>query len=241
MASSWKKAMGLRESFIACNIITLLGIFLRQHKIGALTGEQGPMRLEPRLVRMPDIAFFRREKLPNQQIPTDPIPTLTPDLAVEVLSEGNTRGEMVRKRREFFLAGTELAVDGGSGTGGTVTVFTAPDQSTVFTEEDTLDGGKVLPGLVLPVKEIFEDVPVVARKPRKKKPSASPRKRRMATPPDKSTRCGCLLKPRGGNPWACPYSHHRNISSPPPPTFPLFPIFSLHACAICTICVQIAR
>ena len=37
----------------------------------------------------------------------------------------------------------------------TVTVYTDPDKHTVFTESDTLDGGKILPGLPLPVQRIF--------------------------------------------------------------------------------------
>jgi Uma2 family endonuclease len=36
------------------------------------------------------------------------IPDLAPDLAVEVLSEGNTKAEMVRKVREYFEAGVRL-------------------------------------------------------------------------------------------------------------------------------------
>jgi len=38
----------------------------------------------------------------------------------------------------------------------TVTVYTAPDQFAVLDESQTLDGGEVLPGLVLPLHELFE-------------------------------------------------------------------------------------
>jgi Uma2 family endonuclease len=74
-----------------------------------------------------------------------------------VLSEGNTPGEMERKLKDFFLAGTTLAwiVDPKQRT---VTVHTAPDDSLTLTEKDSLDGGDVLPGLRLPVKEVFARV-----------------------------------------------------------------------------------
>ena len=36
------------------------------------------------------------ERLPNRKIPTEPIPDLSPDLAVEVLSKSNTRAEIDR-------------------------------------------------------------------------------------------------------------------------------------------------
>ncbi len=35
-------------------------------------------------------------------VPGEPVPNLAPDLAVEVLSEGNTRTEMERKLKEYF-------------------------------------------------------------------------------------------------------------------------------------------
>jgi Uma2 family endonuclease len=104
------------------------------------------MRLLPGLVRLPDVSFVRWERYPNRQRPTVPIPDVVPDLAIEVLSEGNTPGEMKRKLKEYFLAGVGLVwfVDPQRRT---VEGFTAPDDSTVFTEADTLDGGDVLPGL----------------------------------------------------------------------------------------------
>ena len=49
------------------------------------------------LVRIPDVSFFCWDKLPGRVLPSRPIPDLFPDLAVEVLSEKNTREEMERK------------------------------------------------------------------------------------------------------------------------------------------------
>ena len=40
----------------------------------------------------------------------------------------------------------------------TVAVFTAPDQSTVLAEAQTLDGGTVLPGFTLPLRELFAEL-----------------------------------------------------------------------------------
>jgi Uma2 family endonuclease len=125
----------------------------------------------PHLVRIPDLSFVRWEKLPNHAIPREPIPDLAPDLAVEVLSKSNTSGEMKRKLREYFEAGVVLVwfVDPVKRT---VEVFTAPKQSEVLTEADTLDGGDVLPGLALPVKRVFERLPPESEPA---KPAKSPR------------------------------------------------------------------
>jgi hypothetical protein len=73
----------------------------------------------------------------------------------EVLSESNT--EAVRKRwmEEYFTAGVRLVwyLDPEPLTVG---VYTSLTEVHLLTEEDTLDGGEVLPGFQLPVRERFE-------------------------------------------------------------------------------------
>jgi Uma2 family endonuclease len=87
---------------------------------------------------------------------------------VEVLSKGNTRQEMARKLKEYFLAGVLLVwyVDPKRRT---VTVYTAPDQSVVRSEEETLDGGDVIPGFKLPLRKLFAQVPRTPGKGAKKR------------------------------------------------------------------------
>jgi Uma2 family endonuclease len=165
-----EKILGYREANLAGWIIRLLGHFLDTNDLGELAPGDGPLRLLAGLVRLPDVSFIRREKLPGGQLPEEPIPNLVPDLAVEVLSEGNTPGEMRVKLKEYFLAGTTLVwlVDPRRRT---VVVHTSPEESQTLTEADTLDGGTVLPGLSLPVRRIFERLPATpARRTRKKKP-----------------------------------------------------------------------
>ena len=153
-----EKIMGVLESWLACDLIKRLGNFLDQHNLGFLLGPDGALRILPRLVRIPDISFIAWKQLSVRRIPTEPIPDLAPALAVEVLSEGNTKKEMARKVREYFLAGVWLVwlVDPRMRT---VSVYTAPDQVRVLGEDDTLDGGDVLPGMVLPLREVFAEVP----------------------------------------------------------------------------------
>ena len=147
-----EKPMGYDESRLALEIGYILVGFLRQHDLGTVAGEAGMMRLLTGLVRIPDVSFVRWEHLPEEY---GPIPPLAPDLAIEVLSESNTPKEMERKLREYFEAGTQLVwyFDHRKRT---VTVYTAPDQFTVLDESQTLDGGDVLPGLVIPLRELFE-------------------------------------------------------------------------------------
>lgn len=154
-----EKVMGYLEGSLATWISFLLQSFLIDHDLGNLAGADATVRLMPDLVRIPDLSFVRWERFPVRgQIPMTPIPDLVPDLAIEVLSKGNTKEEMTRKLKEYFLTGATLVwlVDPRSRT---VRVCTAPDQSRTLAEGDTLDGGKLLPGLKLAVEQIFIRVP----------------------------------------------------------------------------------
>lgn len=152
-----EKAKGLRESLLAGAIIAALRAFVVPRKLGIVTGADGMVRLFPNLVRGPDVAFNSWESLPGRKIPPEPIPDLSPNLAVEVLSKSNTVKEMERKRREYFKAGLQLVwiVNAVSRT---VDVYTSPTQFTTRHESDTLDGGEVLPGFALSLKELFAEL-----------------------------------------------------------------------------------
>jgi Uma2 family endonuclease len=149
-----EKATGLKESALAALLIGYLIQFVRPRDLGFITAPDGALRLMPGLVRIPDVSFISWGRLPERRIPEEPIPTLAPDLAVEVLSESNTPKEMARKLREYFSVGVRLVwyVDPESRT---VEVFTAVDRSTTLDAGQTLDGGAVLPGFALPLAELF--------------------------------------------------------------------------------------
>ncbi len=121
-----------------------------------------------KLVGVPDVAFVRWEKFPQGKVATEPIPSLTPDLAVEILSVSNTAGEIRRKLKEYFLAGTSVVwlVDPIKRT---VRVYTAPDASETLEATDTLKGGSLLLGFSLPLRQLFEKLPTPIRKGSRKK------------------------------------------------------------------------
>ena len=153
-----EKIMGYEESSLACELIYYLKAFLQEHDLGNVAGADGALRLMPGLVRIPDVSFISWDRLPEQRMPTKRLPDLTPDLAVEILSEGNTAGEMDRKMRDYFFAGTRLVwyIDPQRRTG---RVYTSPDQCIELSERQTLDGGAVLPGFSLPLAQLFARLP----------------------------------------------------------------------------------
>ncbi|MBC8869909.1 MAG: Uma2 family endonuclease [Planctomycetes bacterium] len=151
-----EKTMGYLESLLAGAILEALRQFARTRNLGIVLGADGTLRILPRQVRIPDVCFIRWDRFPGGKLPQVPIPSIAPDLAVEVLSSGNTEAEMERKLREYFEAGTELVwyVDPASRS---VTVYTAPNQSTVLDADATLTGGDVLPGFTLSLRDLFAE------------------------------------------------------------------------------------
>lgn len=160
-----EKSMGAKESFLAMELGFWIRLYLRDNPLGVILGPDATLRIMPHLIRLPDLAFIASENLPGGMIPSEPVPDLVPDLAVEVLSEGNTRSEMARKRKEFFYAGTSQIwiVDPNKRT---VDVYDSPDRFVTYSEGDHLVGGDLLPGFALELRELFAKIP---RTPKKRK------------------------------------------------------------------------
>ncbi len=152
-----EKAMGFRESVLAAALIEVLRSFVRQRNLGLVTAPDGMMRLAAGLVRLPDVAFISWTRLPQRRVPTEPIPDLAPDLAVDVLSPGNTSREMARKCREYFDAGVRVIWLVELETR-TVEVHSRPENIAVLSEADTLEGGDVLVGFTLSVRALFAEL-----------------------------------------------------------------------------------
>ena len=80
---------------------------------------------------------------------------IAPDLAVEVISPGNTKAEMERKLKDYFKAGVTL-VWYVYPTTQSIHVFRSPSDVRELTGEMILGGEDVLPGFEVVVKNVFE-------------------------------------------------------------------------------------
>src|SRR5262249_35311130 len=102
-------------------------------------------------------AFTSWDRLPGRRRPTRPIPHIAPDLAVEILSPSNTSREISRKIKEYFAAGTRL-VWGADPEKRTNKDYTNPKHFRTLRVADTLDGGHVLPGFSLSIRDWFAEL-----------------------------------------------------------------------------------
>ena len=149
-----EKGMGYTESVITLALAAILRAFIIPRNLGVLSGADGMIRLFPGLLRAPDLAFAGWDRIPDGRLPKEPIPTLVPDLAIEILSQSNTDREMGRKRGEYFDSGVRLIWEADLELR-VVTVFTREGNVTILDATRTLDGGEVLPGFTLPLDGLF--------------------------------------------------------------------------------------
>jgi Uma2 family endonuclease len=152
-----EKDMASFESQVAMMIGYYLLAFLEKNDIGIVLGEAGMLRLAPGLVRIPDVSYISREQMPGRTLPKDAIANFHPDLAIEVISAGNSPGEMRRKLRDYFAAGTQLVWFIYPRTK-TAEVYTGVRQRKTLSEADSLLGEDLLPGFELSLEKLFARV-----------------------------------------------------------------------------------
>jgi Uma2 family endonuclease len=140
------------SSEIGASFLVEIGGFVKKNRLGRVTGADGDYRIAGERY-IPDVAFISKSRQPEPSHEAyNPNP---PDLAVEVLSPTNDADEMRIKVVNYLLAGTTVWVVDPINK--RVEVY-IPNQSPFIVGIDgELDGGTVLPGFKLPLRDIFPD------------------------------------------------------------------------------------
>lgn len=135
-------------------IVTLLHAFIRPRRLGKLyaDGVGFIIRRDPDTVRIPDVAFVARSRVPVSGSPKKHWP-LAPDLAVEIVSPGDRRHAVEEKTQGYLAAGTRMAWVLWPEQQ-TAVVYTQSGTRTL-TAADTLGGGDVLPEFTVSVAALF--------------------------------------------------------------------------------------
>jgi Uma2 family endonuclease len=144
-------------SMIAGLILTAINNFLSGKNLGYATPSDGGYNISDEDTFAPDVAYIsraRQAKLPKEGF--NPIP---PDLAVEVVSPSDLKNPEARihaKLNKYLAAEIPLLwyvyVDRRE-----VEIYVNGAHEKTLTLQDILDGGDVLPGFTLAVREIFPD------------------------------------------------------------------------------------
>lgn len=132
-----------------------IAVFVTQNDLGYLTGADGGFKLSETDFFTLDAAFISKEKLPNG-IPDDDFYRVAPDLAVEVVSKSD-QATAPDKALRYLALGTRLVWVLYTQTT-TVHAYRPVEKGAfiqVFKMGDVLEGGDILPGFKLAVKDIF--------------------------------------------------------------------------------------
>jgi Uma2 family endonuclease len=148
-----EKIVGAEALFVATRISERLN--------SALYPQQGFAAVElmiycferPDHGRKPDVAFVRLHRLPDRKIPKGNL-RLAPDLAVEVLSPGNTGIELEDKLDEYLAADVSMVwiVNPDRRT---IRIYRNDGTTRLFRAQDVIENEPLLPGFRLVVGDVF--------------------------------------------------------------------------------------
>lgn len=156
--ASWK------HGELAWYLALKLGLHVLEHHLGTITAAEtgyilhkGDAPGEKDTVLAPDVGFVAADRLPAQ-LPEKFVP-FAPDLAAEIVSPGDTADEVDTKVTTYLRYGTRLVwvIYPSKRAVRVYRLGSPPTESRfrVLTIADTIDGEDVVPGFVLPVRDLF--------------------------------------------------------------------------------------
>ncbi len=150
-----RKAVGRLHGRVGFDLGLRVGNYVLAQDLGELYTSDTAFIItsEPLSVLRPDVAFVRAARLPSEDSGSG-FYAVVPDLVIEILSPGNRQAEITAKIERYLSAGVSLVwlVDPIART---ITVYSPGRDLLTIGENDELDGGEILPGFRLMVREIF--------------------------------------------------------------------------------------
>ena len=146
---------GEEHGVIVVNVTLLLAQYVKANKLGLVYGAETGFKISssPDTVLAPDVAFVRREHITATGLAKG-YRAGAPDLAVEVMSPGDTVKEVDKKAKEWLAAGAS-AVWVVNPKQRTVIVYRSSQDAVTLTDSDDLGGQEVVPGFRCHVSDIF--------------------------------------------------------------------------------------
>lgn len=146
---------GYPHGAVEARIARQLGNFVDDNKLGlVLSGEVGIItRRNPDTVRGADVAFISHKRLAGAK--AEGYLGVPPELVVEVVSPNDRWTDITEKVDEYLACGVDeiWIVDPRTQC---VTCYGSTATVRTYRHDDTLSAPEILPGLCLPVREIFE-------------------------------------------------------------------------------------
>jgi len=147
---------GALHGYVCSTLMILLGGYVRQHNLGAMLDSSTAFKMKNGNKRSPDIAFFAKERLQGIAVLPSGYLEGAPDLAVEVLSPGNTVEEIDDKLTEYFENGSRLVWVINPTQHYVLVYRSAKEPDRLLKGKDSLDGEEVIPGFTLAIADLFQ-------------------------------------------------------------------------------------
>lgn len=146
---------GFEHGVVGMSLGMLLAYYVKANNLGVVCLAETGFKIgsDPDTVLAPDASFVRRERIPQSGRPKAFYPG-APDLAVEVVSPGDTKKEVAEKVESWLAAGSS-AVWVVNPKRRAVTIHRPQAEAVTLSEGDELDGQDVVPGFRCNVSEIF--------------------------------------------------------------------------------------
>jgi len=147
---------GALHGYVCSLLVGALASYVLPKKLGVILDSSTAFKMKNGNRRSPDISFFAKERLQGMtELPTGFLDG-APDLAIEVLSPGNTVEEIHDKLVEYFENGTRLAWIIHPSEHYILVYRSAQEPDRLLKSVDSLDGEEVIPRFTLPVAELFQ-------------------------------------------------------------------------------------
>lgn len=139
---------------IAMELARQLANYVGERRIGRVFASETGFLIQrdPDTVLAPDVAFVRQDRL--KDLPDQGYFPGAPDLAVEVLSPGDTAPEVLEKVELWLSAGC-AQVWIVNPRNHAISAYLGDGHLSVYHEEEEVDGGDLLPGFRLLVSSVF--------------------------------------------------------------------------------------
>ena len=147
---------GGKHGEVAMALGTAMTLHVRPNRLGRVAGSDTGVILErdPDTVREPDIAYFSVETLPLD-IGVQGYYEVVPDLVVEIVSPGDSPSYVAERVAMWLSHGVRL-VWAVYPVSRTVAAHPSAGPTLIYTEDDELDGGVVLPDFRCLVRDILD-------------------------------------------------------------------------------------
>ena len=143
------------HGIVSGNLLYFLSVFVRKNKLGVVCAQDTGFKIEsnPDTVRAPDVAYLSKDRASAVNLRS--YAAVAPDLAAEVVSASDRRGELLSKVGAWLEAGTRLVwvIDPKRNE---ARVHRPDGSITIIAKNGVLEGEDVLPGFSCPLSDVLE-------------------------------------------------------------------------------------